>query len=370
MINTFDLLADQVFFELSRNPWTVRNVLDHFATRYSFTDEVVLPGSPTRYPGGLSFTHDQGVANAFSPAGQSAYEQGGLSGLFSHMAYEQLVNWALCACLYVHASNDQDWLEGHSDTLRAVLSSLQARDHPDPAMRDGLMSADSSRTQPDGAEITTYDSLDASLGRSRENLYLGGKTWAAYVCLEAALYSLGLEEEATSARLQADRAAATMVASVRTNGRLPAVLGLGGSNSSIIPIVEGLAFPSRCGAAAAVERNGRYKAYISSLRTHLTEVLLPGGDCLFTDGGWKLSSTSDNSWLSKVYLSQHIARTHLGVKDTRRADAAHVGWLLSPQSASFAWSDQMENGRAIGSRYYPRGVTSYLWMEEEATTTG
>ena len=51
-----------------------------------FPAQVFLPEDPnTAYPGGLSFTHDQGVGNAFSPAGRSAYEQSGLTGLFSHM---------------------------------------------------------------------------------------------------------------------------------------------------------------------------------------------------------------------------------------------------------------------------------------------
>ena len=37
------------------------------------------------------------------------------------------------------------------------------------------------------------------------------------------------------------------------------------------------------------------------------------GICIFPDGGWKLSSSSDNSWLSKVYLSQFVARKVLGL---------------------------------------------------------
>ena len=33
MINTLDLTVDMLFFELRYNPWTVRNVLEHFANR-------------------------------------------------------------------------------------------------------------------------------------------------------------------------------------------------------------------------------------------------------------------------------------------------------------------------------------------------
>ncbi len=373
MMNTFDLTVDQLFFELRMNPWTVRNVLDTFARRYSYTDEVVFPpgegDAAKTYPGGLSFAHDMGVANAFTPAGRGSYEQSGLRGLFSFMTHEQLVNWVLCATAYVHATADGPWLDAHTETLQNALQSLLNRDHPDPAKRDGLMSLDSTRCA-GGDEITTYDSLDTSLGRARGNVYLGGKTWAAYVALEHVFFSNGMEEQAALARGQADKAAATMTAAFNAagpGGHLPAVLGTGGSASAIIPAIEGLAFPKHCGAEAALDPRGRYKEYLAALKSHLTAVLRPGV-CLFRDGGWKLSSTSDNSWLSKIYISQHVARAVLGFPSNdaaaAAADAAHAGWLLHPRESYWAWSDQQLAGVAIGSRYYPRGVTSILWLDE------
>ena len=102
------------------------------------------------------------------------------------------------------------------------------------------------------------------------------------------------------------------------------------------------------------------------MHTHLHSVLKPG-ICLFDDGGWKLSSTSDNSWLSKVYLCQFIARQIPGLawdEAGQAADAAHVSWLTRPENADRAWSDQIVKGIAAGSCYYPRGVTSILWLEE------
>ena len=103
MINTLDLTVDMMFYELMLNPWTVRNVLEQFAERYSYTDEIFSPEAPDkRYPGGLSFTHDMGVANNFSPPGYSSYECSGLDRLcFSYMTCEQLTNWILCAGIYV-----------------------------------------------------------------------------------------------------------------------------------------------------------------------------------------------------------------------------------------------------------------------------
>lgn len=56
------------------------------------------------------------------------------------------------------------------------------RDNPDPLKRRGIMQLDSSLTE-GGSEITTYDSLDPSLGQARGNVYLAVKCWAAYVLM-------------------------------------------------------------------------------------------------------------------------------------------------------------------------------------------
>jgi hypothetical protein len=104
-----------------------------------------------------------------------------------------------------------------------------------------------------------------------------------------------------------------------------------------------------------------------ALAEHLRTVLVPGV-CRFADGGWKLSSTNDNSWLSKIYLCQHVARELFGTGPDAKADAAHRAWLLDPENAYFSWSDQMVAGKARGSKYYPRGVTAWLWLSEKAKT--
>ena len=65
MMNTLDLAVDHVFWELEHNPWLVRNLLDEFVRRYSYTDEVKVYTSdfapsvdtvqvdPLRTPAGL-----------------------------------------------------------------------------------------------------------------------------------------------------------------------------------------------------------------------------------------------------------------------------------------------------------------------------
>lgn len=92
-----------------------------------------------------------------------------------------------------------------------------------------------------GAEITTYDSLDVSLGQARNNIYLAGKTWASYVALEKLFRENDLTELSKEAGGQAEKCAATIVSQVTPNGYIPAVIKEG-NDSKIIPAIEGLIF--------------------------------------------------------------------------------------------------------------------------------
>ncbi|OCT11861.1 beta-xylosidase [Paenibacillus pectinilyticus] len=364
MMNTFDLTIDQLFFELKMNPWTVKNELDMFVKRFSYEDNVRFPGDETEYPGGISFTHDMGMGNTVSRPHYSSYELYGLDGCFSHMTYEQLVNWVLCASVYTEQTGDREWLEANMDVFIRCFDSMQNRDHPDPAQRNGIMGLDSSRVM-GGAEITTYDSLDVSLGQARNNIYLAGKSWASYVALEKLFSENGKPELSKAAGEQAVKCATTIVSHMTPDGYIPAVIGEG-NDSKIIPAIEGLIFPYFTNSREALDPNGRFGAYIRTLKQHL-DTVLQDSICLFPDGGWKISSTSNNSWLSKVYLCQFIARQILGMPWDEKgaaADAAHVKWLTHPTLSIWSWSDQVISGEIVGSKYYPRGVTSILWLEE------
>ncbi|UUZ93556.1 hypothetical protein LJK87_01960 [Paenibacillus sp. P25] len=194
---------------------------------------------------------------------------------------------------------------------------------------------------------------------------MAGKCWAVYVGLEKLFAAEALPDLAREAGPQAERCAATVTAHLTEQGYIPAVIGEN-NDSRIIPAIEGLVFPYFTGCEEALERNGRFGSYLEALDTHLQTVLIPGV-CLFEDGAWKLSSTSNNSWLSKIYLTQYIAREILGLPWDERgsaADAAHVKWSLHPQLSYWCWSDQILSGEIIGSKYYPRGVTAVLWLFE------
>ena len=364
MINTFDLTVDHLFFELKLNPWTVANELDWFVKRYSYTDKVRFPGDSQEHRGGLSFTHDMGVANHFSRPGRSVYEKTELHGCFSHMTHEELVNWLICGLAYAEQSGDSRWLKKSLPIFERCLESLLKRDNPDPRQRTGIMALDSSRCS-GGSEITTYDSLDVSLGQARNNLYLAVKCWGVYVGLAALFHKLGDSRRVTLCKTQAALCAATICAGADAEGLLPAVLHEN-VNSRIIPAIEGLIVPYCLGLHDALKENGTYGDLIIALKKHLNNILKPGV-CLFADGGWKISSTSDNSWLSKVYLCQFVAEKVVGLKLDQKAvaaaDDAHASWLLDERNSYWAWSDQMVSGVARGSKYYPRGVTSVLWLE-------
>lgn len=351
MMNTMDLQVDHLFLEMKRHPWTVRSVLDHYLRFYSTSDAL-----------GLTFRHDMGVANSFAQVGSSAYEQPHRKGCFSFMCMEELVNWVLCAIGYAKLANDIDWLHQRRRVIDECIASLTARDHLDEASSLGVMQFDSDRCE-GGYEITTYDSLDQSLGRARGSMYLAVKTWAAWLALEWHFQLWEQPEAAARMRGKAERAAASIMKVFHPRNRFfPALLD-GSCKSATIPAIEGLVFPWFILGKEMVSVDGPFGNLIRALTEHLNTVML--ARCRFPDGGWKLSETSDNSWLSKIYLCQAIAEKILHWKDPEReqADRAHLSWLLDEGNSFYAWSDQMLAGKVCGSRYYPRGVTAILWLK-------
>ena len=357
MMNTFDLTVDHLFHELSWHPWTIRNALDLFVRRYSYRDQL-----------GLSFTHDMGMNNSFTPPGHSSYECDGIEGCFSHMTMEQLLNWVLCAATYAEHTGDTRWLRAQQKTLRACADSLHRRDGPTAGKRDGVLKHDSARCG-EGSEITTYDSLDVSLGQARNNLYLAVKTLAAWVLLEKAFDRLEDRKRAADAHATADRLAATLTSKFEAGtGFFPAVFEEN-NRSRILPAVEGWVYPLFLGYKEAVDPNGRFSTLFTQLRQHVTQALEPGVCLDAASGGWKMSSTSTNTWFSKIALAQHVIRQLFpeALNPTAlAADRVHADWQRTPGCGTYAMCDQIrsDTGVACGSRYYPRGVTSCLWLRE------
>jgi len=368
MINTFDLTVDHLFFELAWHPWAVRNTLDFFARRYSYRDQL-SDGDGRAVPGGLSFTHDMGVMNHFTPPGRSSYECDNLTSCFSHMTMEQLLNWTIVAVVYAEHTGDRAWLRRQRARLVACTASLRQRDNPVPSLRDGILKYDSARCGRKGAEITTYDSLDVSLGQARNNLYIAVKTLATWVLLEHAFLKLHLKGHAKDARETADLLAAAIARKFESDtGFFPAVFEKG-NRSRILPAIEGFVYLLYLHIDEAVDPAGRFAPLLAQLNRHITQALQPGVCLDPVSGGWKISSTSKNTWFSKIAIAQHVVRELFPEalsEAARAADRVHADWQRLPGCGQDAMCDQIhsDTGVTCGSRYYPRGVTTILWMRE------
>ncbi len=391
MMNTLDLSVDHVFWELKQHPWLVKNLLDRFVRHYSYVDQIKVPksgsvmsshvqqsdaealgGTPRVLgqtqpmeafdlkPGGISFCHDMGVHNQFSRQQYSSYEMPNLVGCFSYMTCEELCNWILIATSYVSHTNDLDWARHNQATIRACLQSLANR-----SGEAGFVTYDSTRCAT-GAEITTYDSLDHSLAQTRNNLYMAIKCWACYLGLKQLLSQMG-DDSVLLAEQQANRCVETVLKNVSKDGAIPAVFEKDnpGYLSRILPAIEGLVYPAVWGTDVSA-----YKSLYAALSKHTLALMAdPQKRNLFADGGIKLSSTSDNSWMSKIALFQYVCTKVLKLDSDptmktllATADTAHVKWMTEGESAYWACSDQFVSGVAKGSKYYPRIVTSVLWM--------
>ncbi|PTY06911.1 xylan 1,4-beta-xylosidase [Opitutaceae bacterium EW11] len=364
MINTFDLTVDHLFFELEWHPWAVRNALDFFVERYSYTDRIRTPEGQL-VPGGLSFTHDMGVTNHFTLPGRSSYECDNLTGCFSHMTMEQLLNWVLTALTYVWRTGDWAWLQKHRTVLQRCLESMELRDHPEPAKRDGVLKCDSDRCGK-GSEITTYDSLDVSLGQARNNLYLAVKALGAWLLLERTYSKLNDTALAARSQQAIERLQKTIVGRFENDtGFFPAVFEKG-NRSRILPAVEGFVYPLYLGMEDSLKQ---FAPLFACLRRHLKGAFQRGVCLDETSGGWKMSSTSKNTWFSKIALAQHVVRRLFPDTlndEARAADRVHANWQRTPGCGANAMCDQIhsDTGEACGSRYYPRGVTAFLWLQE------
>lgn len=400
MMNTLDLSVDHVFWELDHNPWLVRNLLDNFVRRYSYVDEVKVyttefavasgttqvdpsqtPPPPDEAqlnrpyetkPGGISFCHDMGAHNNFSPKGRSSYELANLTGCFSYMTVEQLCNWVLTAGCYVAKTRDLAWLKKTKDVVAACLESMVNRSGD-----VGFAQFDSTRCA-GGQEITTYDSLDHSLAQTRNNVYVAVKTWATYRALALLFRELG--DAASKAKCEALAAkVAAAVSEQAVDGVLPAIFEKGnpGYASRILPAVEGCVYPLYFvqtgfdgGTQEGVYASEAEKRMFAVLREHTRNLLLDKERRnLFADGGIKLSSTSNNSWMSKISIFMHVTRKVFGLDADaavaavlQQADAAHLKWQTEG-SSYWACCDQIVSGEGKASRYYPRIITSALWME-------
>jgi hypothetical protein len=363
-INTFDLVVDQVFIELAMHPWTVRNELDLYASNFHYVDKIKVPDTDSKiYDGGLAFNHDMGGAFSYKTPEQAALP-------YPLMSQEELQNWIISAGLYWKKTNDSAWLKGKRGVIEQCLASMLVRDDVDPARRDGITSYASTATAPPkaakGGEITTYDSLDLSLRVPVNSAYITTKNFASYLALEAMFKELGDASRAAASQAGAALVARSMSAHFDAATKSFPARFNGEFDARVIPAVEGLAYPYCMGLKEAVSPAGPYGEFIRLMKTHMDSILKPGICLDQVSGAWRMSSSTTNTWESKIYLAQFVTEKVLGLSDERThggVDAIHYAIQVLGNPAT-AWSDQVLSDTGAtkgGSRHYPRGVTAYLW---------
>ncbi len=358
--NTLDLAVDHLPFELAHHPSIARNVITGFIEDYSYEDSVAFEQDEEVWrPGGISFTHDQGNYTSCSPKGFSGYEAPDRTGVYAYMTTEQLLNGAYCASAVALADGEKPWAIRHLPIARRLLESLENREHFDPEQRDGILKGRSSRAGK-GCEVTTYDALDHALQRSRGSIYIVVKTWCAALFLEDWMSLCGDSRGATRARALADRVAAALgEAFDKRTMALPANL-LEETESLVLAALDPLAVPLSCGLADKLQR---YPSVLDALRSHARTCLKPGACLEPTNGGIRLSSTSDNTWPSKFGLCLATLRWLEGPHPTLppgHAVSLLAAWMqVSAAATTVADQIDVRSGNAHGGFYYPRLVT--LW---------
>jgi hypothetical protein len=364
--NTLDLAADHLVWELQRYPWVVRNIMDLYMDRYSYRDEVRFHKAPPFHPGGLAFTHDMGSYTAFSPAGQGGYEMPDVQG-YCFMTTEQVLNGIYAIAAYSLVSGDSSWTRARLPVALDLMTSLENRDHPDPARRNGILEGESSKVGAGGHEITTYDCLDAELKDTDGNLYIALKTWCACLLLAECFRDQAQPEAEQRARAMADRVRQTLKRSFDpARGVFPANLHRA-SERYVVAVLEALAVPWFCAGRDSLYRHlTADRSFTQMLQAHATACLQPGRGLEPATGGLLLSSGSPMSWPSKAFLVVYVLEQVLDidVAQTLPSVLRELAHWLQVSAAEKTVSDQMivRERRAHAGSYYPRMVTSAAFL--------
>ncbi|MBQ2956592.1 MAG: hypothetical protein IJE08_09045 [Clostridia bacterium] len=359
--NTIDLCADHITWELRRNPWIVRSLMDEFIDYYSYTDTVTFAGIEGEYPGGVSFTHDMGCYFDYSPVGYSDYEHSNETtrGFYFYMTTEELLNGIYCMAGYALHTGDREWMMKRKDLLPALMESLENRDGFNDEMRNGVLKASSTRGGKCGLESTTYDALDHSLLEAAGNLYVYIKTWCSLILLKKCCALIGDAETAARADRMLDKCRAS-VKLFRTDAqpwlKANAYRDLPGAVSAA---AEPLSVPHMLGA---LDENTD-PVLTALLREHSLACLEKGVCRDAESGGLRLSSTSRNTWTSKVVLTLYAIERVLGLELPEGMAQETINWgHVSARETTVSDQIYADTRQVLGGLYYPRIVTTSLWL--------
>ncbi len=313
------------------------------------------------YAGGLCFTHDMGNYTSYSPEGYSGYEMSNTK-YYSYMTTEELLNGIYCMASYAISTKDTAWLKRRAGTAEALLISLENRDNFIPSQRTGILKGESSRCGENGHEITTYDALDHSLQSSIGNIYIAVKTMCGAIMLSEYFELAELPLLAARAESMAEKTAECLEQFfVEDEAYFKANLFID-IDSKTIAAIEPLAVPLFLGLSEKLLKN---KALMSLFKKHIKTCLKPG-NCLEQNfGGLKLSSTSENTWPSKVILCIYVMEElfDIDLKKEYPSVMVELKHWFQVSASELTVSDQIlcGNRKVIGGSYYPRHITSALW---------
>jgi hypothetical protein len=363
--NTMDLAADHLPFELWRNPWVVRNIMDLFIERYSYHDKLRFDGQPGEiFPGGRSFTHDMGNYTSFTPPGISGYEKSDAVS-YHFMTTEELLNGIFCLTSYAIATRELGWMEKRKPIALELLSSMENRDHYLCGKRNGILKGASLQCGERGREITTYDALDHSLLDAAGNLYITVKTLCSAILLHEYFMIIADLESAARAQEMAGKTAKGLESFFDVTRSCFKANIYHESESKVIAAIEPFAVPLFIGLK---ERVLRYGAVMELFWKHIKSCL-QNGDCLDgATGGLRLSSTSTNTWVSKSILCEFVMAelfTMDVAADYPTILRELVHWAtISAQELTISDQIQSDTRTVVGASYYPRAITASLWIQQ------
>lgn len=359
--NTLDLCADHMIWELKRNPWVLRSLMDEYIAHYAYHDTVTFPDRQGEYPGGISFAHDMGCFFNYAPHGQSAYERENATrdGFYYYMTTDQLMNGIYCICGYTLWTGDDAWLAGKTGLLAEFMTSLENRDAPRVQERTGLLKATTTKGGACQLESTTYDSLDHALLDACGNVYIFIKAWCSLHLIQRCALRLGQEDVARRASCMLEKcrvAAAQFQSETHPWLKANALRDVPGAVSAAI---EPLTVPFLLGALRECDEPQLFDL----LRCHGLACLQEGVCLDAVSGGLRLSSNSCNAWTSKVMLTLYAMENALHIPVPASVEQELVGWMQQV-AKEVTVSDQINvrDRSIIGGLYYPRAVTAAVWM--------
>ncbi|HEX3048935.1 MAG TPA: hypothetical protein VHY08_29580, partial [Bacillota bacterium] len=299
----------------------------------------------------------------YTPPGIGGYEKSN-SEHYQFMTTEELLNGVYCLSAYGLATKDLLWMRRRRDIAVQLLQSMENRDHHLPGQRNGILKGESLQCGERGREITTYDALDPALKDTMGNLYIVVKTLGASLLLDAFFIQIGDHETANRAQEMVDKTVKAFEDFFDHHGHYLKANLYSKAESKVIAAIEPLAILIFLGLKVALHS---YPKLMDLFRKHIVACLKVGAGIDTATGGLRLSSTSNNTWVSKVVLCEYVLRElfQIDLKSEYPGVFQELIRWARQSAAETTISDQIHSDtrRVVGASYYPRPITASIWVK-------